>query len=477
VSRFSQIPRRPSPGDRGPVIAIVGGGASGTLAAVHLLRAAAPRHHGLRIALIDRLGRHGLGQAYATSHPDHLLNAPAGRMSALAGHPGHLTSWAGQAGLGGQEFLPRRDFGRYLRALLADAERRAHPLGRVTDITGDVVAIRPNATGRPLRLVLAGASLDADLVVLATGHQPPAWPVPVPGSARCIADPWAPGALEAIRDGRPLAILGTGLTMLDVAIAVTSGNPGTVVHAVSRHGLLPQVHRGMPASGGAAIWLPALADTGPVRLADLSWQVRTAMTSRPQHWQDVVDALRPHVPSLWRRLPAEDQRRFLRHLARYWEVHRHRMAPATARHATRLCGTGRLSVQPGRVTAVTAEADQLRVRVEHAGTVTELEVGWLVNGTGPGADVTRSPDPLLRDLLGQGLARPDPHRLGLDANLTGALRDSSGQPSPTIFTLGPTLRGVRYETTAIPEIRDQSAALAGQLMAAIAARHRPGSAA
>jgi len=479
VTTFPRSPARlGSPAGRGPVVAIIGGGASGTLAAVHLLRAAATQHCPLRIALIDRHGRHGLGQAYATSHPDHLLNAPASRMSALAGQPDHLTRWAATAGLAGQEFLPRRAYGRYLRDLLADAERQAQPRGQVADIASEVVAIRPGPAGRPVRLVLAGGCLDADLAVLATGHPPPQAPLPLPDSPRCVLDPWAPGALAAVRDGSPVVILGTGLTMLDVAMAVTSGQHRTVVHAVSRHGLLPQVHRGMPAPGSAAIWLPVLSDsTGPVRLTDLLWQVRTAMTSRPQDWQDVLDALRPHLPGLWQRLPVADQRLFLRHVARYWETHRHRMPPATAQHLTRLRSTGQLTVRRGRVTAVTERCGELHVRVDQDGTTAELTAGWLVNGTGPGTDITATTDPLLRDLLDRELARPDPHRLGLDADPAGAVLDAAGAPSRTLFTLGPTLRGVRYETTAIPEIRDQAAALASELTAAIAARYRPGSAA
>ncbi len=66
------------------MIAIAGGGASGTLTALYLLREAARRRMPLRVALIDRHGRHGLGQAYSTTHPAHLLNSPAATMSALA---------------------------------------------------------------------------------------------------------------------------------------------------------------------------------------------------------------------------------------------------------------------------------------------------------------------------------------------------------------------------------------------------------
>ncbi len=474
----------PGPGlapGRGPVIAIIGGGASGTLAAIHLLHAAAARQFPMRIALIDRLGRHGLGEAYSTTNPAHFLNALTDRMSGVAGDPDHLLRWASTAGLGSLEFLPRQAFGRYLQDTLADAERRAAPLSRLSPITSEVLGIRPGTGGRPVRLLLTGGSLEADLAILATGNRPPSPPVPFPDNPWCITNPWAPGALDAVHDGHPVVILGTGLTMLDVATAVTA-DPRTTVRAVSRHGMLPQVHRGR---GGPAdaIWLPALSDTDdPVRLAELIWQVRSAMASLPNHWQDVVDAVRPHVPSLWRRLPDRDKRLFVRHVARYWEVHRHRMPPATARRITELRCTGRLSVLRGRVTGITEVPgglgrERLRIEVEQGSSVTDLAAGWLINATGPGTDLARTSDPLLRDLLGQGLGRPDPLRLGLDASPEGALLDAAGTPSSTLFTLGPTLRGIRYETTAIPEIRDQAAALAGLLTATPQARRHPGSAA
>ena len=493
----------PGPGlvpGRGPVIAIIGGGASGTLTAIHLLRAAAARKHPVRIALIDRLGRHGLGEAYSTTSPAHFLNALTGRMSGVAGDPDHLLRWAAGAGLGGLEFLPRQAFGRYLQDTLADAQRRAAPLSRLSLITSEVLAIRPGAAGHPVRVLLAdGATLEADRAILATGNPPPSTPLPFPESPWCIANPWAPGALDAVQDGRPVVILGTGLTMLDVATAVTSSDPRTTVRAVSRHGMLPQVHRGR---GGPAdsIWLPALSDTDdPVRLPELIWQIRSAMASRPNHWQDVVDAVRPHVPGLWRRLPDRDKQLFVRHVARYWEVHRHRMPPATARRITELRCTGRLSVLRGRIMGITevpavpagrdvpgaaagtsataGSPERLRIRIEQGTSVTDLSAGWLINATGPGADLTRSTDPLMRDLLNRGLARPDPLRLGLDASLDGAVIDAAGTPSTILFTLGPPLRGIHYETTAIPEIRDQAAALARLLTAAPPARHHPGSAA
>ena len=458
-------------------VAVIGGGASGTLAATYLLRAAATARVALRIALVDRWGQHGLGRAYATAHAAHLLNSPVDRMSAVADDAGHLARWAEANGIRHDGFLSRADFGRYLRELLADAERMAGPTATVARITSDVVGLTCSGSGRPLRLQLADhGRIDADAAVLATGNQPPAAPFPVPASPRYIRDPWMPGALDGVADGSLVVVLGSGLTMLDVAVSLTSAHPQTVVHAVSRHGLVPRVHQAPSSSAVQPPVLPARA-LSPADLPALIRAVRVAAAQDPAGWQAVVDALRPHIPGLWQRLSLPDKRLFLRHVARYWEVHRHRVPPATARKIDQLRSAGRLSVQRGRIIEVTEKQPALCVRVEHDGQVTEVAAGWLVNATGPAADITGTTDPLLRGLLDSGQARPDPLRLGIEVDADGALLNASGTPSDIIFALGPPLRGQLYETTAIPEIRDQAAVLAARLLAASRGQAAPSGAA
>jgi uncharacterized NAD(P)/FAD-binding protein YdhS len=404
----------------GPVIAVIGAGASGTLAVVHLLREAAGQRVPLRIALIDQYGRHGRGQAYSTTHPGHLLTSPASDMSAMAGDPGHFTRWLQAAGLARDGLLPRSAYGSYLAGLLADAQRQALPVAHVSHLTSQVVAIRRDRHGRPLRLHLAAdGRIDADIAVLATGQLPAAPPCPVPRGHRYIADPWAPAALDRAADGSPVVILGSGLTMLEAAIAVTDASPGTVVHAVSPHAL-----------------------------------------------------------------PEPAKRLSLRHLARYLELHRHRLPPATESRAAALRSAGRLLVLRGRVAGATGEPGGIRVRIDHGGSATELTGGWLINCTGPAADISATADPLLRCLLDSGTARPAPLGLALDTGSAGALRDRAGRPASNIFAVGPPPRARRPEVAAIPEIREQAALLARSLVATLAraqalapAQARPGSAA
>ena len=448
------------------MIAIVGGGASGTLTASHLLDVATEAAVPLRLVLIDRFGRHGLGQAYATSDPCHLLNATADRMSAYDGDPGHLLRWTRETGTDrdGADFLSRGVFGRYLCHVLAAAEQRARPVAALSRLTATVTAVSGGARGhRPLRLQLShGGRLDVDVVVLAVGNPAPALQVGEDTGPRYIADPWAPDALTAVNDDAPVLVVGTGLTMIDVATTLTAARPGTTVYAVSRHGLLPRRHR-CPSPPPSTLSLP----DGPTDLASLMSAVRAAVAANGGEWRGVVDGLRPLIPDLWARLSRADQRVFLDRLARYWEVHRHRVAPETAERITVLRSSGRLRVLRGRVDALLPVRAGVRARITQGADRRDLRVGWVVNGTGPAGNITESHDPLMRHLLESRLVRPDGLGIGLDAAPDGALRDGRGRPHDRIFALGPPLRGLRYETTAVPEIRGQAAALADRLLASL----------
>lgn len=478
--------RRDSQEPRELTVAIVGGGASGTLLAVQLLRRSADSGMPLRIWLIDEHGRHGRGQAYATHHPGHLLNATAGRMSALPRDPQHLVAWAASSAAGpgqvSQEtFLPRGVYGRYLLETLAAAQRAALPFGRLTRMTSAVTAIHPLPRRHGARLHTGYGPLDADVIVLATGHVPATLPFDVPETGAVITDPWLPAALDQITSGSGscrVVVVGTGLTMADVAIAIIGARPGSIVHAVSRHGLLPRVHPGETQGPRSSFWLPVFAqEDGPVRLADVLWQVRQEIAASPDRWHRVLEGLRPHVPGLWSRLPDDDRRAFLRHLARYWDVHRHLLPPATAARITALRQSRQLVLHQGQVLAARHRGGRLTILADTAGNRTELDADWLINGTGGTADITMTASPLLRDLFSRGLARPDSLRLGIDTNHAGTVLGADGRPSAVLHTLGPPLRGLWYETTAIPEIRNQAAALAEHITTALAASRSSGSAA
>ena len=70
-------------------VAIIGAGFSGAMLAVHLMEEAEPAS----VALIEKTRTFGPGLAYGAVAPEHLLNVPAGKMSAFPDRPDHFLEW------------------------------------------------------------------------------------------------------------------------------------------------------------------------------------------------------------------------------------------------------------------------------------------------------------------------------------------------------------------------------------------------
>lgn len=456
-------------------VAVVGGGAAGTLAAVHLLRAA---QRPVEVTLIDADGSFGPGIAYGTEDPLHLLNVPACRMGGLAGQPDHFHAWLRGRGLdvGPEEFVARGLYGEYLRDLLDEAERGAGRGVSLRRQVGEVVGIEdPGPAAGPLSVRLAdGGALEADRAVLAIGALPGDDPFPVAEELRergaYVGDPWAPGALSGIGAEETVLVVGTGLTMVDVVLTLSAGEGGPTIRAVSRHGLVPRRHR-PELTRVQSFPLPLEEGRLEPLVAAVVEQIGR-VSLQGGDWRDVFDSVRSLTPAAWRALRAEDKRRFVSTLQRFWEVHRFRMAPAVADRFDELVASGRVRVDAGAVVAVEPRPRGARVSVRAVGRRDPelIDVDRIVNCSGAGADVERHATPLVRQLLRSGRARPDELRLGLDVDPDGGLVDVAGRASERIRVVGQLRRGVEWEAIGITEIREHAAAAAA---AALAGAERP----
>lgn len=430
----------------GPVdVAIVGGGASGTLVAVQLLQ----KSHGpFRIALIERSRPIARGVAYATPEPCHLLNVPAAGMSAFPDRPDDFVRWSG---VRPDQFVPRSVYGDYLSATLAEARGQAGGAVSLLVLGGEAVGLF--AAERGIRVVFSdGVELPARAAVLALGNLPSVDLVASGG--RTYRDtPWDAGALDGLEPEAPVLFLGTGLTMVDAVLALESRGHRGPMHALSRHGLLPQEH-------GEAAPAPYLR-IGASGVRGLLRSIRVA-TRAATDWRAIVEALRPVTQRIWTRLSLGEKRRFLRHLRPYWEVHRHRMAPAAAEKIAQLKAEGRLRIHAGRLRSVDTQADPALARYRPRGEQRdrELQVARIVNCTGPAMYLADMRHPLIASVLEGGLARSDALGLGFATDRDGALLGNAGG---RLFTLGNLRRGELWETTAIPELRVQARSIAERL--------------
>lgn len=429
-------------------VMVVGGGAAGAMASVHLLEA------GRDVVLADPGATPGRGVAYSTAQPWHLLNSPVSAMSAGSEHPDDFLAWCRMRCPNTQpsSFVPRAWYGDYLSHTL----RRAGN-GRLTTYRATVSRIFETSGSGYAVLLSDGTVIPAAQIVLALGNAPPATLFPAqPGY---IQDPWKPGALQDIPGDGPVLLIGSGLTAYDVTLSLTRQHSGRRIVAVSRHGLTPQSH------GPTSRRRPAIQ---PASLTTVIRRLRQQMPAG-EDWRSVMDAYRPHWNELWHGLSEPDQHRFLRHAARHWEVHRHRAAPQVAAEIQRLRDAGQWLLRTGEVCGLAPDGrGGLIATVRGPGGITTQRFAAVINCTGPGRLVDTSP--LVRSLIAEGVIRPGPFRLGLDTDTHGALVRRDGAVNSAMWTLGPPRRGVLWETTAVPEIRQQAEALAGRIGSA----HAPG---
>jgi len=452
-----------------PSIAVIGAGFSGTLLTLHLLRQCPP---GTRIVLIERNRQFGLGQAYGTGNPNHLLNVPAGRMSAFHQCPDDFLRWlralpdAERDGVipAAGSFVPRRLFGAYVRHLLRAEVRRPDRQNELVLLPGDVVGIDRGDPGLVLQRD-RGAPIRADLAVLAIGNFPPE-PMPVADpsfydSALYRPDPWAPDAFTALDPAAPVLLVGTGLTMVDAVVSLLDQGHHGPIYALSRRGLLPRRH--LPGAPP-----PEAAHAYPTGLAELTRFLRREVAGAAAQggdWRPVIDALRPFTQDVWQAMSLPDRARFLRHLRPWWEVHRHRMPGPVADRIDGAIARRQLRIRAGRIRSFRVEDGMIDVIYRPRGfeAIATLLVARVINCAGPGADYDRIADPLVRRLLAEGTARPDALRLGLDVTATCALRLASGAISRRLFAVGPVTKAAFWEMTAVPDIRRQCELLAQHL--------------
>ncbi|HLO48567.1 MAG TPA: hydroxyacylglutathione hydrolase, partial [Kamptonema sp.] len=283
-------------------------------------------------------------------------------------------------------------------------------------------------------------------------------------SPRYIRDARSDAALAGLSPDDSILLVGSGLTAVDIAIALRDSNHKGKIHAVSRRGLLSQAHKLAPP---ASVFLSP--DTAPKNIRSLLKLIRQevrAANSRGQDWRPIIDSLRPISQQLWQNLPSIEQQRFMRHLRPYWEIHRHRAAPEIATAIAQMQQSKQLTVQAGCILNYREITDGVKVliRDRHTGQQTIFTANRVINCTGSESDCRKLQHPLTANLLEQGLIRPDRLGLGLDTASNGALISAGDAVSKLLYTLGPPRKGSLWETTAVPEIRLQAANLASELI-------------
>lgn len=486
--RFVQRPQTPTAPraperDETPTVVVVGGGFSGSMTAAQLLRSAAAERVKLRVVVVERRGAVGEGVAYGTREPHHLLNVPAARMSAWPDQPDDFLRWAQvrDASIHGHEFLPRRWYGEYVRETLLAAAQQAGGAGELSVQFDEVRRVARRPSGGWLVHLAHGATICADAVALAIGHRPPSdaigarWSGP---RTRLIADPWRPFALNVVEPDEPVVLLGAGLTAVDAVLSLAHPKRRAPITILSRRGLLPQSHaaKPQPPVDLAPLVTELLAKPGGMRAAELSRRLHRLareIVAKGGDWRSVVDGVRPHTVAIWQGMSLHQRRRFLARLRPYWEIHRHRMALSIGEKFGELRDCDWVNVLAGRIVSAQSDGNSVRLAVAERGTncLKEIDAAWVVNCTGPAPSNSVAANPAIGSLLVDGWLAPDELGLGLKTTPAGNAIGEDGREANDVFVVG-TLRKPQYwESTAVPELRVQAAAIAQHALSVAKSRH------
>lgn len=433
-------------------ICIVGCGFTGAVAAIACLQAVG---RPFRLTVIEPSADLGRGVAYGGYQPLHLLNVRARDLSVDADRPRDFLNWAfrqldqGENDFGLLEglahaFLPRQLFGEYVRQRLFEAvERRPEVAFNV--VTSRAVSCRREASVFHLEIESAG-SLVAKTVLLATAYGEPN------ASTQGALAPFDAVPAERHAKAKSIVLIGSGLTMVDALLAARRGGFLGQATVISRRGQLPREH----APKGVVPLAVALPRTK--HLSRLTASVRIACEAAEAHgtpWQAVVNGLRPSLQAIWQELGTREQARFLRHVRPFWDAHRHRLPGEVHAKLREELDTGRTALLRARVTHVERLDDGFRVTLRRraSAAVENLQTDLAFDCTGFRPSLN---SPLIRSLIDQGLATPDPHGLGLAAQPDGQVLGRAHKPTPGLFALGPLCQGSLWEITAVPEIVRQA---------------------
>ncbi|MEU5687587.1 hypothetical protein DEJ48_24415 [Streptomyces venezuelae] len=374
-------------------LAVVGGGAAAVALLDALSTRAADRPSPGTLRVFEPSPHLWRGRPYGPDLDVVRVNVPPGISSIRHGDAGHYADWLGERAadhidpLLGLPVVPRALYGEYLTHTAEKAVAAMAEQGWSVEV---VPARVTGAARRGTRLALRtadGREYAAAQVALCVGTGNPPDPYGFTGTPGYIADPYPLArTLDHVPVESDVAVIGSGLTAVDVVVALAARGHRGRISLLSRTGVLPYVWQ-RPVAGRPPRHLTAERVTelhaarGTVTLADLTDLLRAELADRDGDFEALTAELRattttdparrlpqqldavddPRVgrrtlqsaahavgPYAWRLLPEADRAR-LRHHLRTATAVASPMVPVNASVLMRLLDTGQLTVAPGDI--------------------------------------------------------------------------------------------------------------------------------
>jgi uncharacterized NAD(P)/FAD-binding protein YdhS len=313
-----------------------------------------------------------------------------------------------------------------------------------------------------------GNTVISDKVVLALGNFTPR-NLPVKNTnfydgKLYVQNPWSDEIFSSIKSNDTVFLIGTGQTTVDVLMRLhASGHAGKII-AISRHGMWPLQHTTFPSYPSFYEEIIKLKT-----VTDILRTVRKHFKEAAKKGIDenaVFDSMRSYSQELWMNLPVAEKEKFLRHLVRWFEIIRSRIPPQSMTIVNRMHSSRQLITVKGHILDMKSEDGRVEIQYVPSGEMEQKATiaALVINCIGPELDYTKVKDVLIQNLLHKGLIQSHPLKIGIYTLPNGSIIDLSGKASEILLTIGSAMRGVLWETVAVPEIRSQAEQLASLLL-------------
>lgn len=437
-------------------IAIVGGGISGTLTVLQLIKQC---KNPLSVFWFDSQNKFCKGYAYNTFDDSHLLNVRANNMSIFTDEPSHFVNWLGlhHAKYSSKDFVPRKIFGDYVLDVF-ETLKNSNPFVHIHQITEEVTSIHKVGDFFQLK---ANQTYQAQKIILGFGNFLPAHPKSISQdfitSKNYFQNAFNVQLINQIQDYNNITIIGSGLTMIDMVVSLSRFNYKGKINVISPHAYIPQAHQ----ENSLPSVEPFIDSKKIYSLVEILSLVNNQLKRAKKeklNLHSVVDSMRPFLQNLWLNFSIDEKKQFLRHLRHKWGVARHRAPSQSMAIFTQLKSSGQLILLKGRISDIKTTQNGFELHYSNLQNSHQfIKAGLIINCTGPESDYSKLKSPLIQQLINDRLIAPDQLKYGLNAQ-------KDGQICSNIYTLGPPLKGILWESVAVPEIRVQAQELASKII-------------
>jgi uncharacterized NAD(P)/FAD-binding protein YdhS len=488
-------------------IAIIGGGAAGASVAHYLVRSLGngPVKVDAEIKLYEKRGVIGPGLAYQRDNDVLLMNMVSQDASLFADEPENFWRWLASTeqnqyrhyAISGSAiipngYVPRGLFGCYMRHMFEQVITLAALSGiKLSKHHTEVVGLQK--LGERYELMTAtGETSSFDYVILCTGNTKPVDIYSLSGHARYINEPYpVQPYLGKIGPHDRVAVIGTQLTAVDVAIVLAHQGHQGPIHLVSRTRELPSIRSILEPYQLKYMTIPNLRALrekghGEVRLQDILRLLRKEFAAvgadwkevlfrykdsiepdeyfaiglnnapKKQPWQWVMVAIDHVVEHFWDALNDHDKTIFMKIYHRNWNSRRAPLPVPTAYKIHSLLCSGQLKFKSGVSDIKVTNQGLFQVTyTQNSGSQTSSsadEFDWVINATGPAREVDENQASIVNDLLNDGSAIKHPHG-GIQVEFeSSAVIDANGIPNRKLYAIGQLACGTYYFVSSLEMI-------------------------